>query len=956
MAMPAYNALIVGANSSCSNLNFFKKGDYPYKIRTFAPSSVNYKLMTPLKANTFISFILLFVLLLLSGEAVSQRRGRGMIPRSQQPDSLQNGDTLLNDSLRKDTITPPPPKKEGLDAPVTYEATDSIVFTQGGYAHLYGQGKVNYEKIELAADVITMNMDSSTVYAHGVEDSLGVMQGTPVFKDGETPYETNTIRYNFKSKKGLISNVVSQQGEGYVTGNNAKKGLNDELYMKSGRYTTCDHHDHPHFYMQMTYAKVRPKKNVVTGPAYLVVEDVPLPLAVPFFFFPFSSSYQSGFLMPTYMDDSNRGFGLTDGGYYFAISDQMDLKLRGDIFTKGSWALNAETNYVKRYKFSGMLQANYQVTKTGDKGLPDYSVAKDFKVVWSHRQDPKASPNSTFSASVNFATSSYERTNIGNMYNAQAMSQNTKTSSVSYSRNFPDQHLNISSSANIAQSMKDSSIAITLPDLNISLSTIFPFKRKHPVGNERWYEKISVRYTGRLKNSITTKDNMIFKKSLVRDWDNGMQHDIPISATFTLFKYFNLTPSVNYTERWYTRKIKQDWDSQHEEVARDTTYGFHRVYNYSASLGLNTKIYGMYKPIFFPKKAIQIRHVITPSVSISAAPDFTSSRYGYYDSYIKDNKDGTRDTVNYSYYSGQAFAPPSGGKQGNVTFSISNNLEMKYKDKNDSIRKVSLIDELGASISYNMAAQTRQWSDLQLNLRMKFGKNYTFSMASTFATYAYEFDKNGKVYVGNRTEWSYGRFGRWSGYGTSFSWTLNNDTWKKISNFFSGKKDDEQDKDKEAAANDENSENTDDTGKGTTKKKTEKAAVDSDGYQVFKMPWSINFSTGFNITEDNTKPINRENMRYPYKVSLNSLGINGNIKISNKWAVSFNSGYDFNAKEIVQTSFNITRDLHCFSMSAALSPFGRWKYYNFTIRANASILQDLKWEQRSQTQSNIQWY
>lgn len=275
-------------------------------------------------------------------------------------------DTLQPDSLRMDTLAASGKKKQPLDAPVTYEANDSIVFTQGGYAHLYGQGKVNYQQIELAADVITMNMDSSTVYAHGVEDSLGVKKGTPVFKDGETPYETNTIRYNFKSKKGIISNVVSQQGEGYVTGNNAKKGANDELYMKSGRYTTCDHHEHPHFYMQMTYAKVRPKKNVVTGPAYLVVEDVPLPLAVPFFFFPFSSSYSSGFLMPTYMDDSSRGFGLTDGGYYFAISDKMDLKLRADIFTKGSWALNAESNYIKRYKYSGLFQASYQVTKTGD--------------------------------------------------------------------------------------------------------------------------------------------------------------------------------------------------------------------------------------------------------------------------------------------------------------------------------------------------------------------------------------------------------------------------------------------------------------------------------------------------------------------------------------------------------------------------------------------------------------
>ena len=907
--------------------------------------------MAPLKANTFISFILLSVLLLLSGEAVSQRRGKGMLPPAgQRTDSLRVGDTLLADSVRQDTTAVAAPKKQALDAPVAYEASDSIVFTQGGFAHLYGDGKVSYPGADLEAAIISMDMDNSTVFARGVTDSLDAVKGRPVFKDGDTSYETDTIRYNFKSKKGIISNVVSQQGEGYVTGNNAKKGAGDELYMKSGRYTTCDHHDHPHFYMQMTYAKVRPKKNVVTGPAYLVVEDVPLPLAVPFFFFPFSSSYQPGFLMPTYMDDSSRGFGLTDGGYYFAISDQMDLKLRADIFTKGSWALNAETNYVKRYKYSGLLQASYQVTKTGDKGLPDYSVAKDFKIVWSHRQDPKASPNSTFSASVNFATSSYERTNIGNMYNSQAMSQNTKTSSVSYSRNFPDQHLSISATTNIAQTMRDSSVAVTLPDLNISLSTIFPFKRKHPVGNERWYEKISVRYTGRMKNSITTKDNKLFKSNLVRDWENGMQHDIPISATFTLFKYFNLTPSVNYTERWYTRKVKQDWDVQHQEVVRDTTYGFHRVYNYSASLGLNTKIYGMYKPVFLPKKAIQIRHVITPSVSISAAPDFTSSHYGYYDSYIKEGKDGVRDTVNYSYYAGQVFSPPSGGKQGNIQFSISNNLEMKYKDKNDSIRKVSLIDELGASISYNMAAQVRPWSDLQLNLRLKLSKNYTFSMASTFATYAYEFNERGEVVVGNRTEWSYGRFGRWSGYGSSFSYTFNNDTWKKWKEKFQGKKNKEEDN-KEEQADSEDETNPD----GTKKKKVEKAAVDSDGYQVFKMPWSLNLNYSFSVSEDRSKPINRKTMRYPYRYTQN-LSASGNIKISNKWAISFNSGYDFEAKKIVQTSFNITRDLHCFSMSASLSPFGQWKYYNFTIRANASILQDLKWEQRSQTQSNIQWY
>lgn len=907
--------------------------------------------MTPLKANSFIAFILLFVLLLLSDGALSQRRRERVASSGKQRiDSLHIGD-----SLQRDTVPVPPPKKTELDAPVTYEANDSIVFTQSGFAHLYGQGKVTYPGADLAADVISMDMDNSTVFARGVIDSLGTAKGRPVFKDGDTSYETDTIRYNFKSKRGIISNVVSQQGEGYVTGNNAKKGHNDELYMKNGRYTTCDHHDHPHFYMQMTYAKVRPKKNVVTGPAYLVVEDVPLPIAVPFFFFPFSSSYQSGFLMPTYMDDSNRGFGLTDGGYYFAINEQMDLKLKADIFTKGSWALNAESNYVKRYKYSGLFQASYQVTKTGDKGLPDYSVAKDFKVVWSHRQDPKASPNSNFSASVNFATSSYEKTNIGNLYNVQAMSQNTKTSSVSYSRNFPDQKLNISASGNIAQNMRDSSIAVTLPDLNISLSTIFPFKRKRAVGDEKWYEKISIRYTGRMKNSIRTKDDRLFKSNLVRDWENGMQHDIPISATFTLFKYFNLTPTFNYTERWYTRKIKQDWDIPSQKVVNDTIYGFHRVYNYSTSLGINTKIYGMYKPLFLPKKEIQIRHVITPSVSISAAPDFTTSHYGYYDSYIQEGKNGERREVRYSYYSGQPFGVPSGGKQGSVNFSISNNLEMKFKDKNDSIRKVSLIDELGAGISYNMAAETRPWSDLNVNLRLKLGKNYTFSMASTFATYAYEFNEKGEVVVGDRTEWSYGRFGRWSGYGTSFSYTLNNDTFKKLF----GKKDEAEEKrkkDKPENGGDEEGADAENSGVGMPAKKTKEATADADGYQAFKMPWSVSLSTGFNITEDRDKPINRKNMRYPYKISLNALNINGNVKLSNKWAVNFNSGYDFNAKLITNTVFNITRDLHCFTMTASLAPFGMYKYYNFTIRATAQILQDLKWEQRSQTQTNIKWY
>lgn len=900
--------------------------------------------MTSLKARTFISIILLLVLLVFPDEATSQRRRREMVVanKAQTKTSLPS-DSLASDTISGDSLKPVKKKKQPLEAPVTYEANDSIVFTQGGYAHLYGDGKVNYQKIELGAQIISMNLDSSTVYAHGVEDTLGNIKGKPVFKDGDTPYETKSIRYNFKSKKAGITDIVTQQGEGYVTGNQAKKGAEDEIFLQNGRYTTCDHHDHPHFYFQLTKAKVRPKKNAVAGPAYLVVEDVPLPIAVPFFFFPFTSSYSSGFLLPTYMDDSNRGFGLVDGGYYFAISDRMDLKLTGDIFTKGSWRVSALTNYNRRYKYSGTLQADYQLTKTGDKGTKDYTVAKDFKIVWNHRQDAKASPNSTFSASVNFSTSSYERSNINNLYNSNLLTQNTKTSSISYSRSFPDIGLTLSGTANIAQTMRDSSISMTLPDLNISLSRLFPFKRKKAAGEERWYEKISMSYSGRLTNSIKTKDNLLFKSGFGA-WENAMNHNIPVSATFSLFKYLQVSPSVNYTERWYTRKVDQTYnkvDKRLEALPGDTINGFYRVSNYSASLSLNTKLYGMYKPLFMKKKEIQIRHVVTPQVSLSGAPGFSK--------YWKEYTDNNGYTQYYSPFSGQPFGVPSREGSGTVNFSLSNNIEMKYKDKNDSIRKKSIIDELGGSMSYNMAAKEKPWSDLNLTLRLKLTKSYTFNMNASFATYAYEFDKSGNVIVGNRTEWSYGRFGRFQGYGSSFNYTFNNDTWKKW--FGKDKKEETDQKAKEGEEDAEGVEGED----GIKEKKIEKAKADADGYQVFKMPWSLSVNYSFNIREDRSKPINRYSMRYPF-VYTHNINANGNIKIANNWSISFNTGYDFQMKEITQTACTISRDLHCFNMSASLSPFGRWKYYNFTIRASSSILQDLKWEQRSQTQSNIQWY
>ena len=463
--------------------------------------------MTQNNLHRFIPYILLVACLMLCVDSGAQRA------RRQRQGAI--ADTLAQDTVALDTIGGKK-KSQPLDAPVVYEASDSIVFTEGGLAHLYGSGKVNYEKIELTSAVITMNMDSSTVYARGLTDSTGVETGKPVFKDGETPYESKVMRYNFKTKKGFINSIVTQQGEGYVVSEEAKKGANDEIYMRSGIYTTCDNHEHPHFYLKLSTAKVRPKKNAVFGPAQLVVEDVPLPIAIPFGFFPFNSSYSSGFIMPTFGDETNRGFYLRDGGYYFAINDNVDLKVLGEIFTKGSWGLSAQSNYNKRYKYSGSFNASYLVTKTGEKNMPDYMVTKDFRIAWSHRQDPKASPNSTFSANVNFATSSYDRRNLSSLYNPAQFSNNTKTSSVSYSRTFPSIGLNISSTFNVTQNTRDSSLSVTLPDMNISLNRIYPFKRKKAAGEERWYEKISFQYTGRMTNSINTKDNLIMKQGLMQ--------------------------------------------------------------------------------------------------------------------------------------------------------------------------------------------------------------------------------------------------------------------------------------------------------------------------------------------------------------------------------------------------------------------------------------------------------
>ena len=886
-----------------------------------------------------------------------------------QMDSLQKAiwkhNKVVDDSIRLDSLNRK--KAGGVDAPVQYTAEDSLVYdAPHKVAHLYGNSNVKYTNMDLTSDKISMDIDKSNVKATGTADSTaeGGVKGKPVFKMGSDTYDTDTIAFNFKSKKALINNVYTEQQDGFLTGARSKRDSTGAIYLQHGRYTTCDD-PHPDFYISLSRAKVRPGKDVVFGPAYLVVCDVPMPLAIPYGFFPFTKSYSSGFIMPTYGDESDRGFYLRDGGYYFAVNDKWDLKLLGEIYTKGSWGISAASNYRKRYKYSGSFFFSYQDTKTGDKGMPDFAEQESFKVQWSHRQDSKANPFSSLSASVNFATSSYERNNLNSLYNPQTMTQSTRTSSVSWSTGFSSIGLSLSATANLSQNMRDSSLAVTLPDLNISIARFYPFRRKKMVGDEKWYEKIAMSYTGHISNSINTKEDQFMKSNLIKDWRNAWQHQIPVSASFTLFKYININPSFNFSDRMYTNKVTRSWDEQKQTEVCDTTYGFHNVYNWNMSVGMSTKLYGFWVPNrkIFGDKIQAIRHVITPTVSFSYAPDFGASRYGYWETYQKTDADGNVSLVSYSPYQNSLYGVPGKGKTGSLSFTLGNNLEMKVKSDKDStgFKKISLIDAFDINMSYNMAAKVRPWSDMNINLRLKWWKNYTFNMNAVFATYAYDLDEQGNPYVGTHTEWSRGRFGRFQGMSQNLSFTL---TPEKLAKLFGGKSDDDEkdnkrkDQDEDGLDTDIES-NVDDTlekGKTAAKKKGGKAKTDSDGYMAFKMPWSLTFGYGITMREDTRKEkFNKESMRYPYKFTQ-TLNMSGNVRLSDGWNISFSSGYDFDNHKMSMTTASLQRDLHCFNMSCSvvLSPYTS---YNFTFRCNASTLTDaLKYDKRSGYSNAVQWY
>jgi len=773
----------------------------------------------------------------------------------------------------------------------------------------------------------------------------------PVFKDKSGEYASKSLKYNFKTKKGLISQVVTQQGEGYVVSGTTKKLADNMMCMIDGKYTTCDNHEHPHFYLDLSKAKVKPGSYIVSGPAHLVMEDVDLPLFLPFGYFPFKGDYSSGILTPTYGDELSRGFYLKDMGYYFAINEYMDLALTGELYSKGSWGIKARSAYKVRYKYSGSFNFSYIETVTSEKNLPDYAKLKDLSLQWSHSQDSKANPYRTLGASINFKTSGYARNNLSTLYNASALAENTKYSSINYSRRFPENPLNITLSMDVSQQSKDSTMSVKLPSLGVSVSKIFPFKRKNAVGDERWYEKINFSYSGAFSNSISSvKEDQILHKSIIKDWNNSITHSVPISATFNLFDYVNLTTSVGYKERWYSSSVDKTWDAANSKVVTDTTWGFSRVWEYSTSMGLSTKLYGMYQPTklwekLFGNKVKQIRHVFTPEVSFSYRPDWGESKYGYYGSYTK-VVSGKESEVVYSRYNGWA---PGRGKSGSINFSFDNNLEMKVRHETDTSvvdKKISLIDDFRIGSAYNMAVDSLNFSNISTSIRLKFGSKYTLNLSGELDPYTYILDEDNNVVRTNTTQFKkYGIPGRLVSTGTSFSYTFNNDTFKKIGKMFQ-KKDPNAEKAGEGKPENEG-------GEDKEKEVDPTKPVDpiADLYAPCKMPWSLNLSYSLRYSRSD---FNVERLEYDHDFYQN-LSLSGNIALTDKWKFNASTSYNFDTKKLATMNCSISRDLHCWTMTASFIPIGPYKSYNFSIAVKSSLLQDLKYEQHQNPRDNYIW-
>ncbi|MFT5748821.1 MAG: lipopolysaccharide assembly outer membrane protein LptD (OstA) [Ancylomarina sp.] len=828
----------------------------------------------------------------------------------QQVDSLDlkpGNKEVENDSVVADSTAPKP----FFETAVEYNADDSVTFSLTGQkVFLTNNAFVKYGAIELKAYYIELDIAKKEAFAYGIKDSTGTFIHTPEFKDGAEEFTSKELKYNFETGKGLVKEIKTEQEGGYVHSEYTKRMNENTFFLKNGKYTTCDH-DHPHFYVRMTKAKMIKDDKIVSGPLHLVLEDVPLPIWLPFGFFPFSSKYSSGILLPSYGEEKRRGFNLRGLGYYWAINDYLDLAVRGDIFSNGSWGLNVDSKYKTRYRYSGNLSTEYHKNQYGDKGLDDYSEATDFAIRWTHTQDSKANPYRTFSASVNFSTSENDRNNSTDI---NKIVNNQKQSSISFSKKWPDNPFSLNGSLRHSQNSRDTTIALTLPSLSLNMTQIYPFRTKGKSSSLKWYDKIGVSYSSKLENRINTKEDELMSSSLTKDWKNGYQHSIPITTNFKLARDLTLSPTLNYKGVLYSKSIRKSWDPTLEDnegdvvggVVIDTLQGMKYAHNYStsASLSLSPKIYGMYT--FKETSKIEaIRHVMTPSISVSYTPEIGIPRDKYYNTY----KNGDGDDVEYSIFEGSLYGTPTGAMEsGSINLSLDNNIEAKIKTANDTtgnedFKKVKLLESLKFSTSYNMFADSLNWSAIRINGRTKvFNNKLDISFNSTVDPYNL-----------NANDIKIDKFGpRLTNASIDLGFRLSSSDFKG-----------------------------DGDGEGVEGSKGDEPNPDEMKYIKFDVPWSFTIDYGWTYS----KPKRESNVKQ-------NMSLRGDFSLTPKWKVNFSTGYDFANKSITATQFSLTRDLHCWQMTFNTIPFGTYQSYNFKINVKSSILQDLKYEKKKVWQDN----
>jgi lipopolysaccharide assembly outer membrane protein LptD (OstA) len=853
-----------------------------------------------------------------------------------QPDSVfSSADTLvfdeevddiqLNDTAKK------PKSTFGIEHKVVYNSFERIHFSiRNKKVYLFDNADITYGNIRLQADYVEIDFSRNEVYARGVPDSLGVLRGTPVFAEGDQKFDAEEMIYNFNTRKGIIRRVITQDGEGYIHGQRIKKLEDDRINVQSGRYTTCDL-PHPHYEFRYTKAQVIPNKKIVSGPAYMVIEGVPIPLVLPFGMFPNKSGQRSGIIIPRYGEADNRGFYFERIGYYWGINDYMDFTITGDIFTSGSWAVQPSFRYRKRYKFNGDFNFNYSKNFLGDRDSPDRDVRTDFSIRWMHAQDPRARPNSRFSANVNIVSSNFNQFNVTG---ADAYLSNTFQSSVAYQTNF-NNDVFLTLNASHQQNTIDRTVNITLPTLSLNTRQFYPFRRKEQVGQLRWYENINMKYSTTAENRIQTKDSLLFKHGWEDDFRAGVRHNVPISSSIKALKHFTLTNSVNYTERWYPYSIRKTWNpdtiflEDHfipPSVINDTVRSVRAARDFSFSASLSTRLYGMFQLAKGPLAAV--RHVLTPSFSFTYRPDFGSEFWGYYDE-VQINQQG--DTRRYSYFEGLLYGAPPDGRSGNLSFSLSNNLEAKVKSRKaeDGLQKIVLIDNFSITTGYDLAKDSLNWSPVNLNARTTLFKKLNITYSSSWDPYAvdslgnlmnqFEWDVNRKMFRMRNSTWTFGVSYRFSSSDFKRS---NGSSTSSEGMGISGDPDM-----MDQFAEPESGEIFD----------------SRNAYINWDNPWSLSIS--YNLRFSNN-PRYRYFEREDNRTKVNTIGLSGDISITPRWKIMFRTGYDFEAKQFSFTSLDFYRDLHCWEMRLNWTPLGFRKSWSFGINVKASILKDLKYDRR----------